>query len=56
MLFRSAYLDFLKAGGSKYPLDALREAGVDLSSPEPVEQAFADMAGYVDQLEKLLAE
>ncbi len=51
-----AYLGFLKAGGSKYPLDALREAGVDLSSPEPVEQAFADMAGYVDQLEELLAE
>ncbi len=49
------YLDFLRAGGSKYPLDALRAAGVDLGSPEPVEQAFADMAGYVDQLEELLS-
>jgi len=50
------YLGFLKAGGSEYPLDALRAAGVDLSSPEPVEQAFSDMAGYVDRLEELLSE
>ena len=48
------YLGFLKAGGSEYPLDALRAAGVDLSSPEPVEQAFSDMAGYVDRLEQML--
>ena len=50
------YLGFLKAGASEYPLDALRGAGVDLSSPEPVEQAFSDMAGYVDRLEDLLGE
>ncbi|MFV1859185.1 MAG: oligoendopeptidase F [Anaerolineales bacterium] len=49
------YLGFLKAGGSEYPLDALRAAGVDLSSPEPVERAFSDMAGYVDRLEQLLS-
>jgi oligoendopeptidase F len=30
------YLDFLKSGGSRYPLDALQQAGVDLTSPEPV--------------------
>jgi oligoendopeptidase F len=47
------YLDFLGSGGSLYPLDALRLAGVDLESPEPVEQAFAVMAGYVDRLERL---
>ncbi|MCZ6530844.1 MAG: oligoendopeptidase F [Chloroflexi bacterium] len=49
------YLGFLKAGGSEYPLDALKTAGVDLSSPEPVEQAFSEMAGYVDRLEQLLS-
>ncbi len=49
------YLGFLKAGGSEYPLDALKAAGVDLSSPEPVEQAFSEMAGYVDRLEQLLS-
>jgi len=49
-----AYLDFLKSGGSRYPLDALRLAGVDLASPEPVERAFEVLAGLVDRLEKLL--
>ena len=49
------YLGFLRAGGSKYPLDALRDAGVDLASPEPVEKAFAVMAGYVDRLEALVS-
>jgi oligoendopeptidase F len=47
------YLDFLKSGGSRYPLDALKQAGVDLTSPEPVESAFAVLAGLVDRLEKL---
>ncbi|MDW7756049.1 MAG: M3 family metallopeptidase, partial [Brevefilum sp.] len=48
------YLDFLRAGGSVYPLDALRLAGVDMTKPEPVDQAFAAMAGYVDRLEALV--
>jgi oligoendopeptidase F len=48
------YLTFLKSGSSGYPLDLLKKAGVDLTSPEPVEEAFALMAGYVDRLEMLL--
>ena len=48
------YLDFLKAGGSLYPLDALRLAGVDLESPEPMARAFAVLARLVDQLEELV--
>ena len=44
------YLGFLSAGASEYPLDALSAAGVDLTSPEPVDQAFSDMATYADQL------
>lgn len=48
------YLEFLKAGGSLYPLDALRRAGVDLISPEPVERAFQYLAGLVDRLEALV--
>jgi oligoendopeptidase F len=47
------YLDFLKAGGSMYPLDALKLAGVDLSTPEPVESTFAVLADLVDRLEAL---
>ncbi len=50
------YLAFLNSGGSMYPLDALKMAGVDLSSPEPVEKAFATMADYVDRLEKLVGK
>ncbi len=48
------YLGFLKAGNSDYPLDVLKRAGVDLTTPEPVDAAFAVMADYVDRLEKLL--
>ena len=47
------YLDFLRAGGSEYPLDVLRTAGVDLASPEPVEETFAVLASFVDRLEAL---
>ena len=48
------YLGFLRSGGAYYPLDALAAAGVDLSSPEPVEIAFGILAEYVGRLEKLL--
>ncbi|MGN6672753.1 MAG: M3 family metallopeptidase, partial [Thermomicrobiales bacterium] len=50
------YLNFLRAGSSVYPLDALREAGVDLTSPEPVRQAFGVLKGMVDRLERLLGQ
>lgn len=48
------YLEFLHAGGSRYPLDALQRAGVDLSAPEPVNTAFAVLADYVGRLEDFL--
>ncbi|MEA2656238.1 MAG: oligoendopeptidase, partial [Chloroflexota bacterium] len=48
------YLAFLKSGGSKYPLEGLKLAGVDMASPEPVASAFAALAGMVDRLEKLV--
>jgi oligoendopeptidase F len=48
------YLEFLHAGGSRYPLDALQRAGVDLTTPAPVDAAFAVLADYVDRLETLL--
>jgi oligoendopeptidase F len=50
-----AYLRFLKAGSSLYPLDALKLAGVDLTTPEPVEETFAVLAGLVERLEQLFA-
>ena len=48
------YLAFLKAGGSLYPLDALKLAGIDLASPEPTAKAFASLASMVDRLEQLI--
>jgi len=48
------YLDFLKSGGSRYPLDTLRLAGVDMTTAEPVEAAFGVLAGLVDRLEALV--
>ena len=48
------YLDFLRAGDSAYPLDILRRAGVDLASPEPVEETFAVLSSLVDRLEALV--
>jgi len=49
------YIDFLKAGNARYPLEALKIAGVDMTSPEPVEQAFAVLANYVDRFEELVS-
>ncbi|HEX9896353.1 MAG TPA: oligoendopeptidase F [Dehalococcoidales bacterium] len=48
------YLNFLSAGASVYPLDALKIAGVDLTTPKAVEETFGVLGGYVDRLEKLL--
>ncbi|NLN70828.1 MAG: oligoendopeptidase F [Chloroflexi bacterium] len=48
------YIEFLKAGSSIYPLNALKLAGVDMTSPDPVNRAFEDMARYIDRLEQLV--
>lgn len=50
------YLKFLSAGSSTYPLDALKLAGVDLTTPQPVEETFAVLADYVSRLETLTAK
>ena len=47
------YLRFLSAGSSVYPLDALKLAGVDMSTPQPVEETFDILAQMVDRLEEL---
>ncbi len=47
------YLSFLGAGSSMYPLDALKMAGVDLTSTEPVEKAFYFLAKVIDRLDHL---
>jgi oligoendopeptidase F len=51
---RDAYFAFLKSGGSRFPIEALKVAGVDMSSPEPVCLACARFADDVATLRKLL--
>jgi oligoendopeptidase F len=48
------YLQFLSRGSSKYSIDLLRDAGVDVSSPEPVRQALDRFEQRLDEMEKLL--
>lgn len=50
------YLDFLKSGGSDYPINLLQKAGVDLLTPEPVSDALEYFGKLLDQLEELLGQ
>jgi len=49
-----AYLGFLKSGSSDYALNVLNKAGVDLTTPEPVEATFEILRDYVDRLDALI--
>jgi oligoendopeptidase F len=51
---RERYRRFLTLGGSLYPLDELREAGVDMTDPAPVERAIAHFGRLVKELEEAL--
>jgi oligoendopeptidase F len=53
---REAYLGFLRAGDSDYPIEILRRAGVDLTGPEPVNDTLDLFESLVDQLEAHLSE
>ncbi|HEV8538758.1 MAG TPA: oligoendopeptidase F, partial [Bacteroidota bacterium] len=48
------YLDFLSAGGSKYPIDLLNDAGVDMSTGKPLELTMQKMNRVMDEMEKIL--
>ena len=50
---REDYLSFLKSGGSRFPLDSLKLAGVDMSSPEPVQDAMRKFESLVNELDKI---
>ena len=51
---RDRYLEFLKSGGSRYPLDLLERAGVNMRSPEPVKNALLQFDNLVQKLRVLL--
>lgn len=50
---RERYLGFLKSGGSKYPLDTLKTAGLDMTTPAPYEAAIARYDYLVSEMEKI---
>ncbi|MDR0732322.1 MAG: oligoendopeptidase F [Treponema sp.] len=51
---REDYFAFLKSGGSRYPIESLALAGVDMSGPAPVEAACKVFGRLVEELEKLI--
>lgn len=51
---REDYFKFLKSGGSRYPIESLRVAGVDMESVEPVQSACDTFKKIVDELKELL--
>jgi oligoendopeptidase F len=48
------YLAFLNAGGSKDPIDLLKDAGVDMTTDEPLDLTVASMNRVMDEMEKIL--
>jgi oligoendopeptidase F len=52
---RDAYLAMLRAGGSRYPIDLLKGAGVDMTTSAPFDAAMAEMNAIMDEMEKILA-
>jgi oligoendopeptidase F len=51
---RDNYLNVLKAGGSNYPVEILRKAGVDMTTPAPYQALVAKFSRTLDQVEALL--
>jgi oligoendopeptidase F len=50
------YLEFLKAGSSDYPIEVLKKAGVDMTTPKPVEDSLKVFESILDEMEELLFE
>jgi oligoendopeptidase F len=51
---RARYLTFLGSGGSKYPIDLLKDAGVDMTTDEPLTLTVRRMNEVMDEIERLL--
>ncbi|NHN46949.1 oligoendopeptidase F [Halostella sp. JP-L12] len=48
------YIEFLQRGSREYPLDLLRHAGVDMSSPEPIQRALDEYDEHLDEMASLI--
>jgi oligoendopeptidase F len=49
------YLEFLSAGGSKYPIELLKDAGVDMTTGEPLRLTLQKMNRIMDEMERIIA-
>lgn len=54
--FLDTYKQFLSTGWSQYPVDILKDAGVDMTTPEPIQRTIKLFAELVDEMERLLKE
>ena len=53
---RDRFLTMLRSGSSDYPIELLKQAGIDMTTPEPVHATIQVFDDYVSQLEDALAE
>ena len=53
---REIFLDLLKAGGSDYPYELYKKAGIDMATPEPYKALIKRMNTIMDEMEALLAQ
>jgi len=53
---RDAYIKMLSSGSSKYPIDLLKDAGVDMTTSAPFAAAMKEMNDVMDEMEKILAK
>ena len=53
---RAAYLRLMEAGSSKYPIDLLKDAGVDMTTSRPFDAAMREMNAIMDEIERIYAK
>lgn len=53
---RDAYIGYLKSGSSAYPIDIMKGAGVDMTKPDYLEDAFKTFARRLDEFESLIGQ
>jgi oligoendopeptidase F len=53
---RDAYLRLLSSGSSKYPVDLLKDAGVDMTTSAPFQACMREMNAVMDEMEKILTK
>jgi oligoendopeptidase F len=53
---KQRYLAFISAGGSKYPIDLLKDAGIDMTTDEPLDLTMKAMTRVMDEMEGILAK